>query len=333
MKLLVVTQAVDRTHPLLGFFVAWLEAIRAHQDVESLHVICLADHAEKIEGIKITCIGGGSRFSRLTRFWSVIAKDQSDAVLVHMTPPWLIVGWLLWAIRHVRTALWYTHGSASAALKIAIRLADVTLTATPHAFPVVSPKVRAIGHAVDDAFGTVVRPPRPNDRFSILAIGRVMPRKRVRETIAFFAQILKREPRATLAWVGPKTDAAYDADVMREVISLGLQGRVSFKSALPHVKLPALYATNDLLLHLSATDSLDKVVLEALASGCPVLSTNPATIEGVGERWGWKGALDDGAVEEALARLTAGVTLDERKHIARIFALTPFIDRLVHALK
>ena len=40
--------------------------------------------------------------------------------------------------------------------------------------------------------------------------------------------------------------------------------------------LPRLYDTAALALNVSETNSMDKAVLEALATGCPVLSSNPA---------------------------------------------------------
>ena len=39
MKLLIVTQAIDSEHPILGFFHRWVEEFAKH--CEHVHVICL----------------------------------------------------------------------------------------------------------------------------------------------------------------------------------------------------------------------------------------------------------------------------------------------------
>lgn len=336
MKLLIVTQTVDPAHPVLGFFVEWLQEIRQHQHVESLHVISLSQAATdvRLDGISITHVGHPNKWIRLLKFWHAIIKDPSDTVLVHMTPPWLIAGWPVWAIKRVRTALWYTHGSVTTALRMAVRHADVTLTATKDAFPFPHPRVKAIGHGIADTFGPHTRPERPSDRFAMLGVGRISPRKRVMETITLFDCIHKMEPRATLDWIGPVLDAdqEYFKDTRQEIEKRGLTDAVRFLPSAPASDMPEGYASHDLLLHLSDTGSLDKVVIEALASGCPVFSTNPATVEGMGKQWGWQGDLDDGAAAEALQRLIQGVSPEERRGIGYVFALRPFIDRMVREL-
>jgi len=304
----------------LGFFAEWVDAFRQQPSVEDVRVI---ETNQK-----------GNRLTRLIRFYGDILADHSDTVFVHMTPLWLILGWPIWKLRGTKTALWYTHGSGSRTLRLAVRLASVTFTATEKTFPFPHPRVKAVGHGIAPAFATMDRPLRPSDRFAFLAVGRIAPRKRVRETLALFAQIRRIEPRATLTWVGsPQRDQlAYAAQVTQDIQRLGLADAVQLLGDLSHTDLPSVYASHDLLLHLSDTGSLDKVVLEALASGCPVFSTNPATAEGAGESWHWGGRLDEQAAATALQRLATGVPMDERQRIAFQFALTPLIERIVRQL-
>lgn len=320
MKLLLITQTVDRTHPVLGFFGGWIDAFREEVGTENVQVITTS-HA-------------GTRVGRLLRFFREIIANRADTVFVHMTPLWLVLGWPIWKLRGVKTALWYTHGSDSRALRLAVRLADTTFTATQKAFPFAHPRVVPIGHGIAAAFASATRPPHLAEHFSFLAVGRIAPRKRVRETLALFAQIRHQEPHAILTWVGSpqKDQLVYAAQVANDIQRLGLQDAVKLAGDVTHADLPTVYATHDLLLHLSDTGSLDKVVPEALAAGCPVFSTNQATAEGVGEKWFWGGRLDESAAAEALRRLAAGVDPAERAHIASTFALTPLIQRIIQHL-
>ena len=51
---------------------------------------------------------------------------------------------------------------------------------------------------------------------------------------------------------------------------------VDFVGFVPHSKMPNYYSTSDLLVNLAPTGGLDKVVLEAMASGLPVIVSNLA---------------------------------------------------------
>lgn len=332
MKLLIVTQAVDRKHPELGFFVDWIEAIRMHPDVESLRVIAFDRSDTIIPGVDIIRINGG-KFAKLIAFWKTISSDTPDVVLVHMTPAWLVSGWIIWVMRRVRMTLWYTHGSETTALRLATRLADEVYTATKAAFPIKSENVIELGHGIGDAYRAVMRMPRPEQRFAYLAVGRVMKRKRALETLKLFKLIHDIEPRATLTWIGDETRDPGYARMVRDFIPfIGLSDVVRMNGPSDQASMPEAYATHDLLLHLSETGSLDKVVIEALASGCPVMSTNPATKDGLGEAWYWDKPLDEAAAHAALSMLIQGVPSSERSRIAEQYDLRDFIGRLAGRL-
>ena len=153
MKLLIVTQTHDATHPLLGFFTHWINAFKQHPAVEAINVI--------------TTARPGARIWRIAAFYRAILKDRSDAVFVHMTPLWLVLGWPVWKARGTKMALWYTHGSDSRMLRWAVKLADVTLTATEKAFPFTHARVKAVGHGIAPAFATATRAPRASSPATI----------------------------------------------------------------------------------------------------------------------------------------------------------------------
>ena len=62
---------------------------------------------------------------------------------------------------------------ASRALKLAVRLSDVVITADVRSFPLRSAKVRGIGHAIDvERFSPAAARPTEDGHFRLLALGR-----------------------------------------------------------------------------------------------------------------------------------------------------------------
>lgn len=324
-KLLLITQAVDPADSALGFFCEWIEEMARDPRVASIDVWCLrsGEWMSKPANVQVAVMPPQNR---AWWFLSHVVHSRFDAVFVHMSPIWVALGGWWWRLTKQRIVLWYTHGSTSMALRIAMKFANVVCTATKEAFPIKSEKVMAIGHGISSKFvarsSSIVA-----GKMELLSVGRITQRKRVKETIEFFSLIRTKRPDAHLTWIGePLTDAdrAYAAEI-------GSPFAVTFAGKKRFDELPSLYANANALLHLSATGSLDKVVIEALAAGCPVFSTNPATREAVPGAF-WDGALDQRAAEEVIRRAEEGMTMEERQEIATRFSLATLIKKIVDQL-
>lgn len=329
MRLLIVTQVVDRNHPILGFFYEWLEEFKKHPGVESLEVIC-SQVGEGIPGVRITNLGKKNKIGKIIKFLKAIWKSDADAVLVHMIPIWVIVGWIIWKAKGVQVNLWYTHGMSSCALRVAYTLVRNIFTASKKSFPFSSYKVHVMGHGLSKIFSNINRLPRPENRFAFLFVGRLSPRKKVIETIELFSKVVQQEPRATLMISGPDDPSRpnYGNQVKERIEELRLQDRITMSGAVPHAELPNIFAQHDCLIHLSETGSLDKVAMESLASGCAVFSTNKAIGEALGEKWEWKGDLDKKAVDSLILR--ASIEVDEQDQLDVIGRFT--VKRLIYRL-
>ena len=70
------------------------------------------------------------------------------------------------------------------------------------------------------------------------------------------------------AWPG------YRESVARRVDELGLNSRVRFLGSVEHTELPALYSAADALVFPSLCESFGLPVVEAMACGCPVITSN-----------------------------------------------------------
>ncbi|MBU1033168.1 glycosyltransferase family 4 protein [Patescibacteria group bacterium] len=217
-------------------------------------------------------------------------------------------------------------------LRVSTWFANYIFTATPKAFPFLSEKVLAIGHGIDAHFSSVPRF-KSDSRLNVISVGRISSRKRVRESITLFAEILKQNSKAYFTWVGEpltKDDYDYYREVLHDIENLDLRGRVKFKGRVFFEEMPKFYASADLLIHLSETGSLDKVVLEAVVAGCPVLSSSSATNEAIQEAY-WGGPIDSKAAIEAVNRAKQGISQDKRQNIADSFSIEQLINKIVDA--
>lgn len=98
--------------------------------------------------------------------------------------------------------------------------------------------------------------------------------------IRAFKLLRERFPGAVLDVAGTGPEAGKLARLTAE---LGIEGSVRFLGRVPNEEMPALYRASDLALNPSLVDNMPISILEALASGVPVVSTRvggvPALVE------------------------------------------------------
>ncbi|MBX3638598.1 MAG: glycosyltransferase [Rubrivivax sp.] len=90
-----------------------------------------------------------------------------------------------------------------------------------------------------------------------------------------FAELRRRWPQArlTVAGSGPERDA-----LQALAAELGLADGVAFVGRVENADMPRLYANADLMLNPTTADNMPISILEALASGVPVVSTDAGGI-------------------------------------------------------
>ncbi len=281
MKLLVITQKVDAHDQVLGFFVEWLRRLGKKFP---LLVICLYAGSFDLSGISVKSMGkerGISKFRQLANFYSYIRNIQMyDAILVHMNPIWVVLGGWYWKLHHKKIILWYTHKSVTLKLRIALWFADAVLTASSESFRLPSPKVIVTGHGIDtDVFKPSLEE-KPLAGFNIITVGRIAPVKNY-EVLIDAAELLQRqglEFHITIAGEAIlEKDKIYRRGLEDTIRQKNLNSRITFAGRIEHDELPALYGRNNLFVHMSNTGSLDKTILEAMACGLQVVSSNDAS--------------------------------------------------------
>jgi glycosyltransferase involved in cell wall biosynthesis len=144
--------------------------------------------------------------------------------------------------------------------------------------------------------------------------GRLGPQK----AVGVLLQALRDAPEVSLVVAG---DGPERGALEGQVRELGLDGRVSFRGAVPRQQVLRLFAGGDASVLSSAWENFPHTVVEALAVGCPVIAT---AVGGVPEvvRDGENGLLvapgDPHALGAAIARFFA-----DRELRARLAAAAP----------
>lgn len=268
MKLLIVTQAMDIQDPVLGFFVRWVEEFAKY--AERIEVICLKEGKHSLPAnVRVHSLGKERRVSRVKYVFNFYRylwrlRRNYDAVFVHMNPEYVVLGGVWWRLWGKKIALWYTHKHVDLKLRLAALLANIVFTASEESFRLQSKKVHIVGHGIDVDFFTPDAGVARGDW--MLSVGRLMSSKRHDVAIEAAAQA-HRELR--VIGEGPERERLIS-------LATALGANVRFLGGLTQAQLRGEYRTAGVLVHTSETGSLDKVVLEALACGLPVITTSTA---------------------------------------------------------
>jgi len=280
-RLVFITQAYTPAETILGVTHDWVRALAAR--CAGVDVLALQGSQEGAPAnVRVYSLGkerGFGRGAQAASFYRALAcvLPKAGAVLAHMVPRYALLALPPAAVARRPVALWYAQGGITRELHLAARLVRYILTPTRESFPLhgatIDGRVVVTGHGIDtQRYAPDGTPPAEPKRF--LAAGRLSPSKRYEPLIDAFAALEPGSCRLRIVG-GPlyETDRAYERRLRAQIVQLGLEGLVELAGAVPYAQMPAEYRAAWALAHTSATGSLDKVVLEAMACGTPVLST------------------------------------------------------------
>ena len=277
MKLVFVTQEVDPAHPVLAQTVDLVHALA--ERVDELAVL-----ARRIE-VALPANASGRTFDAATRSGRVVAFERglaasiagADGVLAHMVPEFAVLAAPQSRVRRVPLLLWYTHWNASRTLRLATRVVDVVLSVDEASFPIATPKLRAIGHAIDTSRFDAP-PVTPHDGpFRILALGRTARWKGLMTLLDAVGAVDDVELEIRGPSLTPDEVAHRDELTARVETDPRLGGRVRILEPVPRDEVRALLAWSDAVASPNEPRSgatQDKAVFEAASCRRPVVSTN-----------------------------------------------------------
>lgn len=107
------------------------------------------------------------------------------------------------------------------------------------------------------------------DDFVIGKVARLFDLKGHKYLIAAFRDILKKNPKARLLFLG---DGILRNALEAQAHELGVAHRITFAGLIPNDRIPQYMALMDILVHASLREGLAKVLPQALLAGKPVVS-------------------------------------------------------------
>jgi len=314
MNLLVFNQKLDASDTDLEVTFEWVKELAAR--VASVWVITHERGDGVLPGnVHVLSIGREKQYGRLRKvveFYAalhrVLREVRIDACFVHMVPVFAVMAAPILKARRIPMVQWYTHSATSLTLRAAVRLVDRVATASRESLSFSSPKIVATGHGIDTSRFHPAPHQRDGGAFRILSVGRLSPVKR-HDRLLDAVSMLRGSPRTVSLTIvgephGPDGDR-WAEQLRRQRSTLALEETVSVVGGVRRSDLAAWYNRADVCVNLSETNSLDKVLLEAMSCGVPVITSNPAFVpllDGVAPRLMLPDSAPE-AVADALRRL------------------------------
>ncbi|MFN0205436.1 MAG: glycosyltransferase family 4 protein [Planctomycetota bacterium] len=350
-----ITQNVDDDDAVLGFLPTWLRELSAR--VEKLVIVTfqLGVMPALPKNCSIRSLGrerGAGKLALLINFRremrAAIHEDGCDTVLAHMVPKYAVMARKLAMPRNMPLYLWYTHAGVNRWLLWCEPMVEKIFTASEESLRIATKKKVVTKHGIDIDYLC------PSDDGPVagrlITVGRLTPSKDVGVLIEGCSQLRAKGHAVLLEIIGDAMepgDVAYGA-AMRELakkLSAKLAAEklttgefVQFHGFVPYKQIPSVYRRANIFISASRTGSVDKAVLEAMACGSLVLTSNDSFRTILPREYIFKERDVDEFTKKAEnllnlnkeARAAAGREL--RSIVARDHAVAPLMERLVREM-
>lgn len=283
MKLLICTQKMDKNDPILGFFHRWVEEFA--KKCEGVIVICLKEGEHELpENVRVLSLGkerGVSRIKYLFRFYRFLFKERKnyDAVFVHMNTVYVLLGGLLWRLWRKKVGLWYAHGHTGFFLKLSEKITNIIFTSTKKGCRLHSSKVKIVGQGIDTNYFHPEDKREKNEAFTLITVGRISPVKDYETMIEAMGILSQKNINYLLEIIGgaeSREEKDYQEKLKDQVKEKNLEKKIIFKGPLSNTDILEDLQSSDVFISTSLTGSMDKAVLEAMATGTPASTCNEA---------------------------------------------------------
>ena len=300
VELLFINFKVDSGDSVLGFAPAIIKEFS--NEFSSISVLTGFYSGEKISNnVKVysTRWVENQNLRNVFKFYyallKLLVRDRPRICYTHQAAPQAVLAAPILKVIKMKNILWYASVSDSWAIRWANRMIDRLLTSTNRSKPFESAKYHAIGQAIQtkNIKKKILYSKSLNPKF--LNVGRLDPSKEIENILS----TLKSEITLgsfTFNHFGSSTQnsGSYKRElelIFSEEIS---EGQITFNGGIQYSNLVNKYAEYDIFIH-SFNGSLDKVLVEALAGGLPVVTTNLAYKEIFGS---WAKKIDASLSEE-----------------------------------
>lgn len=270
MRILFITQTIDRNDPYLSFVQRWLAAFA--REFESIVAICLKKGDYSLpKNVKVLSLGKEKRRSRLSYvflFYKYLWRERNnyDAVFVHMNQEYVLLAGWWWKLTGKKVFIWRNHYAGSIFTDMAAAFCTSVFCTSRFSYTAKYERTILMPVGVDTDFWKPITGVACVPR-SILFFARMSPSKRPDILIEALGILAKKGIEFTASFIGdalPK-DAGYRDDLKKRATELGLDKKIFFKPGVPNDRTPAIYSAHELFINLSPSGMFDKTIFEAMA--------------------------------------------------------------------
>ncbi len=313
MRLLIVTQTVDRKDSTLGYYHRWLTELA--ERFENIIVFSLRvgeyDLPHNVSVVQIRPWGYRARVRTALRVLRLAWKyrGEYDAVLVHMNQEYLLVAGWLWKALVKKIYFWRNHYEGTFLTDVASFFCDKIFYTSKSSYT--AKYVRAVQMPVGvDVDSCHLDEPIPRVPRSILFLGRFDSSKRPDLLVDALGKLSSRGESFTASFVGGPSDhdPSFPEKVARRAKEIGLEGKVSFVGPVPNTDTYTYYRSHALYVNCGKSGMFDKSLFKSIACGCLPLFASRDMAEIVGTTFQYK----DGDADDLASRLSWALALPQK---------------------
>ena len=282
LKIFILVPEINENHTALAHLPTWIRKIA--EKVDKVYVFTLKFQKNTVfpENVNVYC---PQRKNKLYYFFNInyllmINTIRSDVFFCLMYP--ILTFWASYYARLFQKPIvtWYAHASISEKLKKAHDLSDIVVTSSKDGCRLKSNKIRIIGQAIDTKKFTEKRN-KPLKHTKILYLGRISPVKGLENLIDAANILINENSINTLKFeiVGDiltESDEEYYNNLIKQINEYHLRDYFIFHGSIHYSKVVEFYQNCDIFVNPSYAGSLEKTVLEAMACGKIVITSNEA---------------------------------------------------------
>ncbi len=279
MRLLVITQKIDRSDTVLGFVHSWVEEFSKR--LTAVVVVCLQKGDYDLPGnVAVLSLGKEKwrntlKYVFLLFYFSIRYFNRYDAILVHMNQEYVLAAGWLWKLLGKRIYMWRNHYAGSLLTDISSIFCTKIFCTSHYSYTAKFKKTVFMPVGIDtDTFRP--DPSVKRARGSILSLGRIATSKNIHTLIQAMGILRDRKVAFTGSIYGNAKagDESYETSLREQADRVGLGGQVKFYGGVPNTATVPVYSAHQIFVNLSPNGMYDKTIFEAMACGCFVFASN-----------------------------------------------------------
>ncbi len=319
MRLLILTQTVDRTDSSLGYYHSWLKELANHFEHVTVFTLRIGEH-DLPKNVTLVPLRPWDYRATLRTTLRVLAltwqyRAQYDAVFVHMNQEYLLVAGWLFKLLGKRVYFWRNHYDGNWLTDVAAFFCDKIFYTSKSSYTVKFARAMQMPVGVDVG-SCHLDEPIERTPHSILFLGRFDISKRPDLVVRALGEVAKRNIQFTATFVGGPSDpvSPLPQEVATLAQELGISESVRFVGPVPNTDTYRYYRSHSIYVNCGKSGMLDKSLFKSIACGCLPLFTSADLAEIIGPEYAYR----DGDVEDLTEHLTHALALSEEKRHARV---------------